>query len=303
VKDVPILVTYDVHTHAMHSASKVERYLEFAQALHDELDIRASFFCSAEAAQQMKERVRGLLEHGHEIGCHGLTHRSEYYDAMPAAVQAETLRRATLELEDVIGQRVTFFRAPVFKLSGATLRSLEELGYEADLSMNSQRLGLFSSDVLNLTWMIAPRRPYHPDLQRPWRRGASKLWEIPLSCFLVPFMINTGLALGSAFMRAFFRGLHLEARCVRKPIVYMSHPEDVCPDRPSLRRPALQWRDLIPTRAQGFQVRKALYETDAKKVARLSATLLECMRRAPRVRFLTVPEYVAALNRKSPIER
>jgi hypothetical protein len=296
-------MTYDVHIHAMHSASEVERYLEFAQALHDELDVRASFFFPAEAAQQMKKRVRGLLEHGHEIGCHGLTHRNEYYDAMPADVQQETLRRATLEIEDVIGQRVTFFRAPVFKLSGATLRILEDLGYEADLSMNSQRLGLFSSDVLNLTWMIAPRRPYHPDLRRPWQRGTSKLWEIPLSCLLLPFMINTGLALGSAFMKSFFRGLHLEAGYVGKPIVYMTHPEEVCPDRPSLPHPALGWRDLIPTRAEGFQVRKALYQTDARKIACLSAELLECMRRAPRVKFMTVPEYVTALNRENAMER
>jgi hypothetical protein len=178
---------------------------------------------------------------------------------------------------------------------------LEELGYEADLSMNSQRLGLFSSDVLNLTWMIAPRRPYHPDLQRPWRRGVSKLWEIPLSCLLLPFMVNTGLVLGSSFMKSFFRALRLEAGYIGKPIVYMTHPEDVCPDRPS-RRPMFRWWDLIPTRAQGFQIRKALYETDAKKVACLSASLLEDMRRAPGVEFLTVREYVMALNRASTVE-
>ncbi len=52
----------------------------------------------------------------------------------------------------ICSSRVTFFRFPVFKISGATLRILEELEYEADLSMNSQRWG-FSSDVWKVSWM------------------------------------------------------------------------------------------------------------------------------------------------------
>jgi hypothetical protein len=112
-------------------------------------------------------------------------------------------------------------------------------------------------------------------------------------------MVNTGLALGLLFMKAFFRGLHFEAGYARKPIVYMAHPEDVCPWRASLERQAFRWRDLIPTRAQGFRFRRVLYETDAEKVAHLSTGLLECMRAAPRVKFLTVSDYVTVLNGQS----
>jgi peptidoglycan/xylan/chitin deacetylase (PgdA/CDA1 family) len=265
--------------------------------VHDRTGIKASFFFPAEAALLMKETVRAVVREGHEVGCHGLTHRSETYNSMPAVEQEEKLTQATRQIEDVIQRRVTFFRAPVFKISGHTLRVLEQLGYEADLSMNSQRLGILSSDVWNVTWILAPRSPYHPDLAHPWRRGRSKLWEIPLSCLLFPFMINTGQALGLKFMTAFVRVLYLEARYRPKPIVFMLHPEDLDPQRSAPARPAFRWRDLLPTTDRGLGIRHRFYETNPAKVVRLAHGLLDEVRQSAGVRFLTVSEYVGELER------
>lgn len=300
MRDVPVLITYDVHVHALYQAAEVERYLDRVLAEHDRLGLKASFLVPAEAARLMKPAVRALLREGHQVGCHGLTHRDEYYDAMPARAQEETLRRATGEIEDVVQQRVVFFRAPVFKISGTTIRILEELGYEADLSMNSQRLGVLSSDVTNVTWLLAPRRPYHPDTVRAWRRGGSKVWEIPLSCLGFPFMVNTQQVFGAAFMAAFFRILYLEARARGGPIVYMLHPEDLCADRAKPARPRFRFRDLIPSRTHGFAFKYALYETDPVTISRDCHALFRVMRGAAGVRFATVPEYVAELNRGVP---
>ena len=294
---VPILVTYDIHTHAAHSAPDVGRYLQHVLELHSRMGVKASFFFPAEAARAMKQTVVSLVREGHAVGCHGLTHRNESYKAMPPVEQKEKLSRATREIEDIIQQRVTFFRAPVFKISGTTIRVLEELGYEADLSMNSQRLGVLSSDVWNVSWMAAPRGPYHPDLRSPWRRGGARLWEIPLSCLLFPFMVNTGQVLGLGLMKAFFRALYFEARRTHRPIVYMAHPEDLYPWRETPERPVFRWTDLLPSRSHGFRVRHALYETDAVKVAHLSETLLEYIRSFPDVRFPAVPEYVGELTK------
>jgi hypothetical protein len=299
VRTVPVLLTYDIHTHAAHSAPEVDRYLQHVLALHAQLGVKASFFFPAEAARAMKQTVAGLVRDGHGVGCHGLTHRNEYYKSMPPREQKEKLTRATREIEDLIQQRVTFFRAPVFKISGTTIGILQELGYEADLSMNSQRLGVLSSDVWNVSWMAAPRCPYHPDFRRPWRKGAARLWEIPLSCLLFPFMVNTGQVLGLSFMKGFLRVLYFEARRLRKPIVYMSHPEDLYPWRKVPEEAVFRWADLLPSRNHGFRVRRALYETDPVKVARLSGSLLESMRVLPGVRFLTVPEYVGELERSA----
>jgi hypothetical protein len=216
---------------------------------------------------------------------------------MAAAEQEEKLREATRQIEDVVGQRVTFFRAPAFKISGATLRGLEELEYEADLSVNSQRLGPLSSDMWNVGWMMAPRGPYHPDRQCPWRRGTLRLWEIPLSCMLLPFMSNTGQALGLRLMRALFRIFYAEGRRFNRPIVHVLHPEDLCADRAKPEPPAVGWGDLLPTRDQGIRIRRLLCETDPRRVAHGSRSLLDYMRGFPLVRFMTVPEYVHALSK------
>lgn len=296
MRDVPILITYDVHIHSIYSVSEVDRCVQHALAEHDRVGVKASFLFPAEAARLMKVTVRTLLQEGHRVGCHGLTHRDETYDSMLPSVQEDKLRQATREMEDAIQQPVTFFRAPVFKISGTTIRILEELGYEADLSMNSQRLGVFSSDVWNVSWLMAPRCPYHPDTRYPWRKGKSKLWEIPLSCFGLPFMINTGLVFGLAFMKAFFRGLYLESRYSKKPIVYMLHPEDLYPLREAPRRARFRWRDLIPTRDHGFRFKYSLFETNPTKIARHCQMLLDYMRPFGGVKFLTVPGYVAELN-------
>ena len=297
MKTVPVLLTYDIHTHAAHSASDVDRYLQHTLELHARMGVKGSFFFPAEAARAMKETVVSLVREGHAVGCHGLTHRNESYKSMPPTEQREKLTRATREIENLVQQRVTFFRAPVFKISGTTIRILEELGYEADLSMNSQRLGVLSSDVWNMSWMAAPRCPYHPDFRRPWRKGAAKLWEIPLSCLLFPFMVNTGQALGLTFMKRFFEALYVEARRRPKPIVYMSHPEDLYPERKTPERAVFRWRDLLPSRNHGFRVRHVVYQTDPAKVTRLSESLLEHMRGLGALRFLTVPEYVTELQR------
>jgi hypothetical protein len=245
----------------------------------------------------MSGAVRETIRRGHEVGCHGLTHRNEYYNAMPLAMQENQLRRATCEIEDIVDQRVRFFRAPAFKISGNTLRVLEGLGYEADLSVNSQRLALLSSDPWNIGWMFAPRVPYHPDYRCPWRRGPLKLWEIPLSCLFLPFVSNTGVLLGLTLMKGFFRTLYRESMYSQRPIVYMAHPEDLCGWRERVTRPAVVWRDILPSRHQGIRLRWLLYDADPYKVARLAHSLVQEMRLAARVRFLTVSEYVAGLNR------
>ncbi len=293
---MPVLLTYDIHTHAAHAAPEVDRYLQNVLELHARIGVKASFFFPAEAARAMKQTVVSLVREGHGVGCHGLTHRNESFKSMPEGEQREKLSRATAELEDIIQQRVTYFRAPVFKISGLTIRILEELGYEADLSMNSQRLGLLSSDVWNISWMVAPRRPYHPDFRYAWRKGESKLWEIPLSCIFLPYMSNTALVVGLSFMKMFFRGLCIESQQSGKPIVYMLHPEDLFPWRESPKRWPFRWQDLVPTRAEGFRFRRSVVETDAKKIARMSHALLEHMCAAERARFCTVPGYVAELR-------
>ena len=254
--------------------------------------MRATFLFPAEAARQLQPVVRTLLTAGHEVGNHGLTHQGgEVYDLLTPEVQERFLRQATDELETIAQRRMRCFRGPAFRISGATIGALETLGYDAELSMNSQRLGLLSSDPWNVSWMLAPRGPYHPDVRRAWRRGPTRLWELPLSCLMVPFMSNTMRIFGLPFMKGFFRLLYAEARATQRPIIFMTHPEELCEARSAEPKYLFRWRDLLPS-TYGFQFRRALIETDPVKVAGLNRSLLNYMRSFDGVEFVTVGEYV-----------
>ena len=296
---VTVLITYDIHL-TEYAAGDVERFLHATMQEQARRGMPATFLFPAEAARQLQPAVRALIAAGHEVGNHGLTHREgEIYNRLAPDAQERLLRQATEELEAVTQQRVRCFRAPAFRMSGATVAALERLGYDAELSMNSQRLGLLSSDPWNVSWMAAPRGPYHPDVRRAWRRGATRLWELPLSCLLVPFMSNTMRIFGLPVMRGFFRVLYAEARATGRPIVFMTHPEELCEARTAEPTPPFRWRDLWPSR-YGFQFRHALIENDPVKVARMNQALLDYMQSFGGVECLTVGEYVDRLNGARP---
>ena len=292
---VTVLVTYDIHLHA-YASGQMERFLHATLDEHARRAVPATFLFPAAAARQLQPTVRTLLDAGHEIGNHGLTHQGEeVYDLLAPEVQERFLRQATEELQALTQRRMRCFRAPAFRFSGTTIGVLEHLGYDAELSMNSQRLGLLSSDPWNVSWMLAPRGPYHPDVRHAWRRGTTRLWELPLSCLMVPFMSNTMRIFGLPFMKAFFRLLHAEAQATRHPVIFMSHPEELCEARPADSTRPFRWRDLLPSR-YGFQFRHALIENDPAKVARLNRSLLDYMRSFEDVEFVTAGECVDRLN-------
>ena len=224
---VPVLLTCDIHTH-MAGPGPVREDLVAARRILSELGLRCTFFFPAQSAEELQDQVEALRQEGHEIGCHGLTHvPSENYGVLPPATQHRFLAEATTRLGRLLGAPPVSFRAPVFKLSNGTIGALEDLGYRADTSVTAQRVGLFGSDVYDLRPLFAPRLPYHPDRRDPFRRGATALWEIPVSAWGLPFLSNTERLCGLPAMRAFFRALHLESRLTGKPVVFMFHAEDL----------------------------------------------------------------------------
>ena len=299
MSSVPVLLTCDIHTHMTGSDPVREDLIETRRILR-ELGARCTFFFPARSAEELRDQVEALRQEGHEIGCHGLTHDpSENYSRLAPDVQRTLLRQATERLAAVLGEPPVSFRAPVFKVSGETIRALEGLGYRADVSVTAQRLGLFGSDIYDLKPLFAPRRPYHPDRRDPFRRGGSSLWEIPVSAWLLPFLSNTERLCGLPAMRAFFRALYLESRLTGKPIVFMFHAEDLNAARGIQEHPRLSWRDFLPSRTYGFRFRHALLEQDWRRVQRDLVALFREMASPPGIRFLTVREYVARLDGSS----
>jgi peptidoglycan/xylan/chitin deacetylase (PgdA/CDA1 family) len=99
--------------------------------LFSELGIRATWFTTGEVAARYPGTVRALVEAGHELGCHGVSHTA--FDAMDEG-------EARREIEDSARLLRTFapvtsFRAPYLRFPEPYVRLLEAASFTLDSSL------------------------------------------------------------------------------------------------------------------------------------------------------------------------
>ena len=143
-----------------------EKILDFLQAQN----IKATVFTVGSLAEKDPGLVRQVWAAGHEIAHHSHNHIT--LDRQSPAVFREDTRRAKQVLEDVTGEAVIGYRAPVFSLTRQTLWAvdiLKELGFD------------YSSSILPaanpLHGMVgAPQTPFR------WRNGLLEI-PAPVGCF------------------------------------------------------------------------------------------------------------------------
>lgn len=291
---VPVLITLDIDPTLEKTIEDKRSAVRKAIALFEELGIVSTFYVVANLSRDYEEEVRLLVSAGHEIGCHGLTHGDqEEYDRAARTTQVDMLRRATDVLSDVSARQIRSFRGPRMKTSHVTQGILEELGYRSDCSVNSQRVDFISSNLVNFGWVFAPRVPYHPSERSAYRRGGRRIWVIPASAVILPFMANTGYVLGVTFMKVFCRALYVEASRTRKPIVYSLHPSDFAPATLKYKR-ALPWH--LKIRTHGLLLRAKLYQKDPAKRFEMNRRLLLYMKSLPGAEFMSASRLVATLD-------
>ena len=197
--------------------------------LYDRYGVRATFFYIAGFARQHPEIVRMVQEHGHEIACHGLTHRHDKaFDVMPYQEQLEHLTTAKKILEDIAGEEVVSFRAPALRVSSDTPRALIEAGFRYDSSVAPQRMDMFMSlgSKNKLQWFGAPRRPYRASETNLARKGDSVITEVPVSSFVFPY-IGTFMRISPSLNALTRRLLYWETRNTTKAVNFLIHPNEV----------------------------------------------------------------------------
>ncbi len=139
-----------------------------------ENDINATFFFVAEAAKLHPEIVKMISDAGHEIGCHTLYHETVGDELIPIpgvrpVLPEECYHRievATDMVEQVLGEKVTSFRAPRLWGSTAMVNALEDLGFTADATYP---LYYFKDRLI----------PYHPSRSDWTVEGDMNIIEIP----------------------------------------------------------------------------------------------------------------------------
>jgi peptidoglycan/xylan/chitin deacetylase (PgdA/CDA1 family) len=108
--------------------------------LLDEQAVRTTCFCTGEVAERFPERIRELIRRGHELGCHGHTHRR--FDTLDAADADEELSRSTTVMRG-FGVPVTAFRAPNLRFPDRYVPLLERHGFRVDSSQARYKLAYY----------------------------------------------------------------------------------------------------------------------------------------------------------------
>ena len=133
---------------------------------------------------------------GHEVASHSFSHDYALSRLAPEAI-LEDLARADAALQAATGAAPVGFRAPGYTLSAALYRACEARGYRYASStfpaapyyaakaavMGALALaGRPSRSVLDSPRvLLAPRTPYLPDPESPYRRGEGRVLELPVS--------------------------------------------------------------------------------------------------------------------------
>ncbi len=141
--------------------------------------VRATFFVVGEVLRHNPETVRRIYDQGHEIGCHGWSHRPLW------TLDAERLERDLQAFDrDAAGvvppERVIGYRAPTFSLDERTRWAVDVLrdhGLRYDSSIFPVRTWLYGMEG-------APTRPYRLSSEGLALDGnGSEFFEFPLTTY------------------------------------------------------------------------------------------------------------------------
>ena len=204
--------------------SRVEGNVRKLLALFDETGARGTFFVLGWVAERYPELVRQIAQRGHEIACHGFSHRL-VYEQPPEEFHEETLRAKKL-LEDVTGSAVLGYRAASYSIVRRSLWALDtlvELGFAYDSSIFPVRHDRYGI----------------PDAERSPHRLAT-----PSGKAIVEWPLSTAQAFGLKLPVSgggYFRllpywltrwGLKSINQREARPFIFYLHPWEIDPEQP-----------------------------------------------------------------------
>jgi polysaccharide deacetylase family protein (PEP-CTERM system associated) len=219
---------------AADARSVVERGTNAVLDLLKRHDARATFFVLGDVAARMPALVRRIAGEGHEIACHGMTHRP--LRLLDRESFRQELRDFRAAIRAALGEDTSIgFRAPTFSLDANTTWALSVLadeGFRYDSSIFPRRVRLYGVNGAPL----GIYRPDPTDLRRDDPRGA--LVEFPVavaSAGGVRIPAAGGFYLRALPATALTASLdHIRAR---RPFALYVHPWECVTDLPRVRLP------------------------------------------------------------------
>jgi polysaccharide deacetylase family protein (PEP-CTERM system associated) len=211
--------------------SRVEESTDRVLEILDGYNVKGTFFVLGCLALKLPGLVKRISDAGHEIASHGYDHTM--ITMLTPQNFREDIRKSRRILEDIVGMRVSGYRAPTFSITENTSWAygvLLQEGYS------------YSSSVFPILhdrygW------PSFGDIPKNMADGGEgEIWEVPMSVgALGPLRIPFG---GGGYLRtypmaltkALFRKIE---RLGRTGVVYI-HPWELDPGQPEIRAPLLR---------------------------------------------------------------
>lgn len=116
--------------------SRIYGNMERIFRLLDDHKVKATFFCLGWIAKKHPEIIKRIDALGYEIGSHSNLHQLAY--EMNQKEYEEDLKESIVEIENLTGKKVKYYRAPGFSIKESNLWALESLsrfGITADSSI------------------------------------------------------------------------------------------------------------------------------------------------------------------------
>ena len=193
-------------------------------SIFEQFDVRGTFFVLGWVAERYPQLVRDIAARGHEIACHGYSHRL-VYEQSPQEFYQETHRAKNL-LQEITGSAVLGYRAASYSIVRESLWALDilvELGFVYDSSIfpvRHDRYGIHDAER-------APHRMATPT--------GKYIVEWPLATArILGFRLPVA---GGGYFRLFPYGLSrwglasINRRELR-PFVFYLHPWEIDPAQP-----------------------------------------------------------------------
>lgn len=196
-------------------------------AMFEQFDVRATFFVLGWVAERYPQLVKDIAAGGHEVACHGFSHRL-VYEQSPQEFREESLRSKKL-LEDITGAAVLGYRAASYSIVRESLWAtdiLADLGFVYDSSIfpvHHDRYGI-------------------PDAKRVPNRmstpGGRTIVEWPLATagilgFRLPVAGGGYFRLLPYWLTRW--GLASINRRERQPFIFYLHPWEIDPEQPRVQ--------------------------------------------------------------------
>lgn len=231
------LLTNDVETTSIwHNALRDETGLRILNEgmpalldIYQKYSIKSTFFFTGYIAKLYPEVVKMILQYGHEVGSHGLSHEvKDGFDLLNFEQQVKHLSESKKILEDISGHEIISFRSPALRVNRYTPAALLETGFKIDSSIASTRFDAFFSfgSKEKMKWIFAPRTPYKTRIDSLFKKGTDGVIEVPLSSTILPYL-GTTMRIFPRITRLQHLLLHYEIKNNnKKPIVFDIHPNE-----------------------------------------------------------------------------